>query len=346
MESTLTKLQFSHTCLDLLLSDNFPPTKESATINEINWLIHDTGILECSAVAEKSHLNEKNVKKAYIISAGIHGNETAPIEILNDIINKLIKAETRLVHPTLFIFGNIEGMKKSVREIEYNLNRLFSGRHQKIAPCYETQRAELFERVCSEFRNKYSDHDLIHFDLHTAIKESAHEKFAIYPFVEKRELNTEVLDNLESMGIEAILFSNKKATTFSHYTSEFLRACGITVELGKVHPFGQNPQESFVACKQTLIELIADKKPTMKNKKAIAYNVKCEIIKKSEDFKFNFDKNTKNFTRFDKGTHLYTEGEQQWHTDEDGLRIVFPNEKVAIGERTGLLVKEVLVDRN
>lgn len=345
MESTLKKLQSSHTCLELLLSDDFPATTESSTINGLNWLIHDTGILECRAHENKKHINDDK-EKAYIISAGIHGNETAPIEILSEIIHKLIKGESKLVHPTLFIFGNIEGMKKSVREIEYNLNRLFSGRHKKIKPCYETQRAELFEKVCTEFKEKFSNHELIHFDLHTAIKESAHEKFAIYPYIEHRALNTQVVNNLESMGIEAILFANKKATTFSHFTSEFLNACGITVELGKVHPFGQNPQESFEECKKTLLELLAGQETSMKTQKAIIYNVKCEIIKMSENFKFNFDKSTKNFTRFNIGTLLYTDGENQWHTDEDGLRIVFPNEKVAIGERTGLLVKEVLVDRN
>lgn len=339
MNTTLEKLKNGKSALNLLLNKNFDSHYQVLEQKGVQWALLEEGILECSPHSAKAD-------KSYIISAAIHGNETAPIEILDKIISAIFKDEIRPIHPVLFIFGNIEGMRKGTREIVFNLNRLFSSHHEKIEACYEKERAILLEKVTTNFKKKYLSSTLIHYDLHTAIKESFHEKFAIYPFIEGKKHSCEQIKDLEKMGIEAILFSNKKASTFSHFTSEYLEAYGFTLELGKVHPFGQNPQENFKDCHRTLVELITGQDSKGPVTKAICYSVEYEILKKSNHFHFNFPSDTKNFTPFKKDFVIFEDNKDIFKAPEDGLRIVFPNEKVAIGQRSGLLVKEVLVDVN
>lgn len=336
--NTLEKLKNGQSALALLLAGQFDNSSQQLEQDDAQWVLLEEGIL-------KYIPRNCDTSKSFILSAAIHGNETAPIEIIDQIISDIFIAKIKPVHPTLFIFGNIEGMRKGVREIVFNLNRLFSGHHEKIEMCYEKQRAILLEKITTEFKKEFPSSTLTHYDLHTAIKESLHEKFAIYPYIENQKKDLHQIEDLERMGIEAILFSNKKASTFSHFTSEYLGAHGFTVELGKVHPFGENPTENFKDCYQTLVDLISKKESASKKVKAKCYSVQYEIIKKSDNFRFNFPSNTKNFTPFKKNDVIYEDG-NIFYSPEEGLRIVFPNEKVLIGQRTGLLVKEVLVDVN
>ena len=98
-------------------------------------------------------------KTAYIYSCGIHGNETAPIEIISDLILKIRNGDINLTHPLLVIFGNIESIKVGKRFIKDNMNRMFSGAHNKFDQIdYEPRRAKLIEEVISEFFLKYEDH--------------------------------------------------------------------------------------------------------------------------------------------------------------------------------------------
>lgn len=61
----------------------------------------------------------------------IHGNETAPIEICNQLLSRLLAGELSARHRVLFPFGNPAAMNLGLREVEENTNRLFSGAHSK-----------------------------------------------------------------------------------------------------------------------------------------------------------------------------------------------------------------------
>ncbi len=60
-----------------------------------------------------------------VLSVGIHGNETAPIELLGASLARLEAGLLRLGSPVLVILGNLEAIRAGTRFVNTNLNRLF-----------------------------------------------------------------------------------------------------------------------------------------------------------------------------------------------------------------------------
>ena len=56
---------------------------------------------------------------ATVLSAGIHGNETAPIEQLLRLMQNVVSQSDYQGHALLFIFGNIPAMQKAKRYLDY-----------------------------------------------------------------------------------------------------------------------------------------------------------------------------------------------------------------------------------
>ena len=177
-----------------------------------------------------------SANSCFIYSCGIHGNETAPIEIINDIVKDIILGKINLQSPLLIIFGHIEAMKIEKRFVKDNLNRMFSGAHKEYPNNeIEAPRARVIEECISDFFNKYSNFKKVHYDLHTAIRASKHARFAVYPFLgDAREYSKEQLHLFSAMGIEAVLFMHKFSPTLSYYSSTSHGAEAYTLELGKV----------------------------------------------------------------------------------------------------------------
>jgi succinylglutamate desuccinylase len=283
--------------------------------------------------------NQDNKTKAIVLSCGVHGNETAPIEIINDIIRDLLNKTLSLKHNLLFILGNPQSMIKKKRFLDENLNRLFDGAWKNKANNIEVSRAELIEKsiesfYCKERNNRH------HYDLHTAIKDSMHEKFAINPFLHGQKYNKDEFLFLKSCGVTNILLSNMATTTFSYYTSKNFNADGFTVELGKVNDFGKNKREDFIKADDCLRALIST--TDLINEKYNSedfniYEVVGTIIKDSQSFKFLVD-DTKNFIPFSKGTVISTDKDNSYIVGHEEERIVFPNSNVAIGQRAALMV--------
>ena len=69
--------------------------------------------------------------KRIVLSCGVHGNETAPIEICDDLVKGILTGNITLAHDVLFLFGNLPAMDIAERFVEENMNRLFSGAHSK-----------------------------------------------------------------------------------------------------------------------------------------------------------------------------------------------------------------------
>ena len=76
--------------------------------------------------------------QATVVSAGIHGNETAPIEILLQIMQALSEGKQPLSHALLLVFGNLPAIRAGRRYLHNDLNRLFGGR-QRIEPALPAQ---------------------------------------------------------------------------------------------------------------------------------------------------------------------------------------------------------------
>lgn len=280
--------------------------------------------------------------KHIVYSCGIHGNETAPIEICSELLDNVINGDIKLTHRLLLIFGNLPAMNIAKRFVEENMNRLFSGEHANGPSNPERQRAAELESFVSAF---YADaaegEEKLHYDLHTAIRESKNEKFVVMPFLnDGRHHSAKQFGFLHACGIQTYLLSSAPTTTFSYYSSATHTARGFTVELGRVKPFGENDMARFAAARESLIRLISedDFAPSVDVNSLTLYKVNQVINRQQEDFSLHFSDDTPNFTDFTAGTLLASEPDANYKAQQDGEAIVFPNAKVAIGQRALLTV--------
>lgn len=283
--------------------------------------------------------------KSIVISSGIHGNETAPIEIVQQLISDIIAQKIQVKHRTLFIMGNPVAMNIAKRFKTENLNRLFCKKHQELTPCYEKYRAAKLENYVSDFfnggntsKNQVTNY---HYDLHTAIRDSKYEKFAIYPYQAGKPWDKEQLSFMASCGVNTILFGHGPSGTFSYFSSANFCAHAFTIELGKVRPFGENDMANFQAMTDNLSALVSDKEIVLKSFENNDFNLfeaLGDITKISDKFELFIADNASNFTDYPVGTLLSTDSDQEYRTSLPGESIVFPNANVGNGQRAVLMV--------
>ncbi|MBY5992047.1 succinylglutamate desuccinylase [Ferrimonas balearica] len=283
-----------------------------------------------------------------VLSAGVHGNETAPIEILNRLVQDLLTGQRPLRSRLLVLLGNPMAMVAGQRELEVNLNRLFSGAHRQ-GNTAEHQRAALLEGEVRRFFEQGGEgRSRFHYDLHTAIRDSKREKFAIYPFRHGRPWRWQQIEFLASCEVDTILLSHNPTTTFSYFSSNEFGADAFTVELGKVRPFGQNDLSRLAALETQLGRLLADESlalETVDRADITVFDVAQVIDKHSEAFAFTFADDAANFTPFPRGHLLATDAERQHRVAAAEEAIVFPNARVANGQRALLTVVPVGPDQ-
>jgi len=261
--------------------------------------------------------------------------------MVNDIFSGKILVNQNL----LVIIANPPSINAGSRFVKENMNRLFgnipavtSSRNYECVRAYRLMHhtAQFFEQAT---RQKY------HFDLHTAIRSSEYQKFAISPNPYDQENLTKVFSFLERCGIEAVLLSDNKGATFSAYTSMKCKATSFTLELGKVHPFGQNNLMDFQSLTTCLTELIVADGDTdvIVNQEHEAlpelFQVSQQVIKLSDSFRLCFASDIPNFTAFNEGEVLAKDVNYRYEVTSSSERIVFPNENVPIGHRALVIIK-------
>ncbi|RBW48848.1 succinylglutamate desuccinylase [Marinobacter sp. F3R11] len=321
--------------------------KATSNLTESNIRLSDgtrisrkaVGVLHLTPPASRANPNQE----ALIISAGIHGNETAPIEVLNALVSELLNGEWRLACPLLLILGNPPAMVAGERFLEVNLNRLFNGAHSR--PEYdglpEAARAKFLEKACHQFAMTHPQ-ALSHYDLHTAIKPSRRERFALYPFVEGRQVPEEQCDFLLEAEVDTLLLQHKVGTTFSSFSSSVLGAESFTIELGKVRPFGENDLARFEGIKKALRrrfcgEPCPGKQPQPEH--FTVYEVVHEILNTGKNFRFHIPDDIANFTEYPTGTVIWEDDDTCYKVEHSPQAIVFPNRDVPVGQRVGLMIR-------
>ncbi|WP_285423284.1 MULTISPECIES: succinylglutamate desuccinylase [unclassified Pseudomonas] len=319
--------------LELTLAGREPAEKTQLTVDgvRLRWLAE--GALEVRPPEARDNGTD------LLLSAGIHGNETAPIELLDELIHAIARGELKPRARILFLFGNPEAMRRGERYIEQDINRLFNGRHEQSSG-NEALRACELERLAASFFS-LPDRYRLHYDLHTAIRGSKIEQFALYPWKEGRQHSRRELVRIHRAGMEAVLLQNKPSIVFSAYTYDKLEAEAFTLELGKARPFGQNQQVNLSPLKAALEHLIRGTEPLVGDQidGLKLFSVAREIIKHSDAFRLNLPADIENFTKLDKGFVLAEDlADSRWVVEEEGARIIFPNPKVKNGLRAGILI--------
>ncbi len=329
------------TFLALCLSDH-PDTPFEITTSGCQIRTRGAGIVEILPLQAEAN------SPALMLSAGIHGNETGPIELLDRLLSAIADGRQKVCIPVLIVFGHLPAMRVQKRFLTTNLNRLFTTSILTSSQVAETEpaRAQEIMQISVDFANRYPD--FTHYDLHTAIRDSAIEKFALYPFVAGRALPASQKQLLSNAGVEAILIQNKPSSTYSAFTSSVLKGESFTVELGKVKPFGKNDPRRLSKLENVLTTLISADTPMTNLAKPATHNENCkvqifyvchEIINTGDTFTLNIPEDIANFSAFDDGYEVWRDDRQSYRVEGSPQYIVFPNSKVEPGQRAGLLIK-------
>lgn len=322
--------------LDFVLDGKRPALTEGTLLSGVKWTWLGDGIVRFEPQSAQDQ-----VLQSVVASAGIHGDETAPIEILSMLVADIASGKALLKSRVLIIFGNIDAMRASCRYRDDDLNRLFNGRYLELAASHESPRAAELENVTREFFADVSadaPHAKWHIDMHTAIRPSVFEQFALLPYT-GAPLSRVMFDWLKDAGLSAVLLHREQSNTFTHFTAEQSGALACTLELGKVRPFGHNDLTRFAASDAALRRLIAGLEPLAPSDDTLrVFTVVGQIDKQSEELKLHVAADVANFTPFARGTVLAEDGDYRYEVTRDEERIVFPNPTVKPGLRAGLMV--------
>ncbi|KAJ9431820.1 succinylglutamate desuccinylase [Pantoea sp. YR343] len=283
-------------------------------------------------------------RESVIISAGIHGNETAPIELLDHIVRDLLNGVLPLRVRLMVILGNPPAMRAGKRYLTTDMNRMFGGRYKTFPSSYETERVRRVEAVMTAFWSAnvpMKSGSRFHYDLHTAIKGSHLPRFGLLPF-QNRPYHPELLKRLEAAELDALVMHQQPGSTFSNFSSEQFLAESCTLELGKVNPFGKNKLSDFRAIDRVLRAHLGSLPfPHRSQPPVRLFRVDRTIIKYTDDFQLSVPSDTLNFTGFEKGTLLCQQNGIEYRVENDQEWILFPNPGVQTGLRAGLMLTEL-----
>ena len=294
-----------------------------------HWLNHGVMVIEPAGV--------DNSLPSIILSAGVHGNETAPIELLDSIVADLQSGSLSLTRPLLVLLGNLDAMNQGERYLDYDMNRLFCQNHRRFPDARESKRAAELEKAVIRFANDQLG-PVYHFDLHTAIRGSHHMRFGLLPFVERGEYPDAFVEQLNALALDALVINHAPANTFSFFTKDQLNVESCTLELGSAKPFGHNNAADFTHIDQALRTMLEGKAPLQSQHPALVYRVAQQITKLSDEFRFYVADDVKNFTPYEPGFVLAEDGETRYQVGKQTEYVLFPNPKVKAGLRAGLML--------
>ncbi len=287
----------------------------------------------------RSHLPQT---QGLLLSVGVHGDETGPIEMLAHLLDALCADPSALAVHLLLVVGNIAAIQAGKRFIDVDLNRCFRKERTSLAvglaDTTEAARAEQLMSLTQAFFAQCGP-DRWHLDLHTAIRPSVYPTFAIVPQIIPDEPRHCLVDWLGDAGMGAVIMNPKSAGTYSYFSSEHCAAAGTTVELGRVGILGQNDLSQFAAASAGINGLLrADASLIPRGEPAQVFLMAQEIMKTSAEFKMGFGPETQNFTVLKQGELIAQDGAKQYLVQHPEEYVVFPNPNVRVGQRAGLMV--------
>ncbi|HZW13065.1 MAG TPA: succinylglutamate desuccinylase [Noviherbaspirillum sp.] len=278
------------------------------------------------------------LRRKLLLSVGIHGDETAPIEILADLLERLRRAPHQLAVDLMLVVGNIAAIRQGKRFIDADLNRLFRAQRAErgdLQTAAESQRADEIMRSAAVFFGT-GEAEKWHFDLHTAIRPSHYPTFAVVP--DTGGSKQHLLGWLGRAGIEAAILGAPSAGTFSAYTATQFGAMSATVELGRTGELGRNDLNQFATAHAALDAFLVGGTPSPGGRLPIVFRVAQELVKRSDAFRMACDSATKNFTPMAPGMLIAEDGDTVYRVGPETEYVVFPNPDVRIGLRAGLMV--------
>ena len=279
-------------------------------------------------------------KPAVLVSVGVHGDETGPIELVAYLLDAIAQEPQALQVDLMLCVGNIGAIRQAKRFIDADLNRMFRAERGTLAGTAEAARADVMIAATTEFF-AHAGKERWHLDLHTAIRPSVYPTFAIVPDLIGDAAKQQLIGWLGEAAIGAIIMNPASAGTYSYYSAEHHAAAGATIELGRIGTLGQNDLSQFEEAKVALNRLLRGAPAVEAAHAPHLFKVAQNIIKLSDNFKMAFGKETQNFTALKKGEEIARDGDTVYTVLHDEELVVFPNPDVRIGLRAGMMVTRV-----
>jgi succinylglutamate desuccinylase len=278
-----------------------------------------------------------SARASVLVSVGVHGDETGPIEVLGQVLDALSQQPLDLAVDLMVCVGNIDAIAAGRRFIDADLNRMFRPQRGALASAAEAARADAMIGATDTF---FAGAGPLrwHLDLHTAIRPSLFPTFAVVPDLVAHERKAALVAWLGQAAIGAIIMNPQSAGTYSYYSAEHHGAAASTVELGRVGTLGQNDLSLFAEVETALGELLRGAAPAAAKAAPQVFKVAQEIIKLSDDFSMAFGRDTQNFTALSAGQVIATDGATVYRVGQQEQLVVFPNPDVRVGLRAALMV--------
>jgi succinylglutamate desuccinylase len=303
-----------------------------------------------------------------ILSAGVHGDELGPIQLLTGLLTAIRQGTLAPFPPLLLILANPQAIQCQSRFVEHNLNRLFqpsySLKEHALPECAEIRRAQELMAACSRFADQCAG-VACHLDLHSTIKPSLIERFALTPVYQQR-YRLPWSRALLQAGFGAIVRQTQRANTFAQFSHQQLGAESFTLECGSHRQQPHNSHQGHRSAlkhfglwltallqyrgelEQALVQAAAELPPEPQQHQGqnlAQFVVAEEIIKRSTAFQFLIPEQEPNFSPHAAGTALYQDSNPGqdfaptiWQTPGQRYSL-FLNSGVAIGQRAGLLLQ-------
>ncbi|MEO7497773.1 MAG: succinylglutamate desuccinylase [Massilia sp.] len=286
---------------------------------------------------------QASARASVLVSVGVHGDETAPIEMLAHLLDALSREPQALAVDLMVCVGNVDAIAAGRRFIDADLNRMFRPQRGALADTAEAARADRMIAATAAFFDA-AGAERWHLDLHTAIRPSVYPTFAIVPDLIAPAPRAALITWLGQAAIGAIIMNPSTAGTYSYHSAEHHGAAGTTVELGKVGTLGQNDLRQFDAVAAALGALLRGQPGGAARTAPTLFRVAQEVIKLSEGFKMAFGAETQNFSALKAGEVIATDGATVYTVRHPQEMVVFPNPAVRVGLRAALMVVPVMED--
>lgn len=277
-------------------------------------------------------VSEQTSEQPVIVSVGVHGDETVPIRLLDAWLNDAVANGHALARPMLLVLANPVACRAGVRQVEHNLNRLFSKQAAKNT-AMEPARAGQLMQVVERFAEIHPNG--LHFDLHSTIRPSAKDRFALVPPA-CADRNQQPLQHwFGRFAVDAWVQNTSPAATFANYTAT-LGYLSATVEVGQVTG-PQQPLDRFLPLVPALADLAAAV-PGTTDRQPQRFQVVDEIIRPEGKFAVMLE-DFVNFRALSAGTLVARSAGHQWCIERTGDALLFLNPDVAVGQRVALVIR-------
>lgn len=268
-----------------------------------------------------------------IVSVGVHGDETVPIRLLDTWLARATEGRINIRRPMLVLLGNPDAVIAGRRFVAHNMNRLFSSASEKDR-ADECQRAVVLMDVVRDFVEQHPGG--LHFDMHSTIKPSDQDRFAVVPVdCETMDLS-ELHAWLRHFAVDAWVQNISPAAAFSSFTAR-LGYRSATLELGQVSALDE-PIDRFLPLLVELDRLSTG--PAEETAHDITgFQVIDEIIRPQGKFELCLD-GFVNFRRWRKDTLIARSADREWRVQHKGDALLFLNADVPPGHRVALVIRQ------